>query len=443
MVVLVDGEHHPPVLQAAIDELCAAGARVVGAADLGGEEKRGTATSGLSVEVVRAEGPIGSLVAALDRFAPNAVVDLSDAPVVDGPTRALLAAHALVRGVEYRGADFVFYPPPRPRMAAKPSIAVIGTAKRAGKTAVAAAAARTLTSAGRRPVLVTMGRGGPPEPEVIDPATTSLDPSALLARAAAGRHAASDHLEDAVTSGVVTIGTRRAGGGLAGTPAASTFPAGVELANARPEELVVLEGSGTAIPPVHADATICVVPGAADAALALDHLGALRVLLADLVVVTVVPVPPPSGVAALPDPADLIDRVRSIAPRVPVLSSLLRPWPLEPVEGRSVFFATTAPETVAAWQASELASRHGARISGWTGDLARRDRLERALASAEAEVLVTELKAGAVEVAARAALDRGMEVVFCDNRPDPPEAFDAAVLTIADRAAEQFAMGAP
>ena len=33
------------------------------------------------------------------------------------------------------------------------------------------------------------------------------------------------------------------------------------------------------------------------------------------------------------------------------------------------------------------------------------------------DVLVTELKGAAVDVAARAALDRGAEVVFADNRP--------------------------
>ena len=162
-------------------------------------------------------------------------------------------------GLPYRGAGFSFEVPPRPRLAAKPSIAVIGTGKRTGKTAVAAELARSLTGAGRPPVIVAMGRGGPAEPEVVDPATFDLSPEALLALARSGRHAASDHLEDALTAGVVTVGTRRCGGGLAGEPASATFAAGVELANERPEELLILEGSGTSIPPVHADATICVV----------------------------------------------------------------------------------------------------------------------------------------------------------------------------------------
>jgi len=447
VVVLVDGEHHPSVLRGVVDDLRAAGVEVVGAADLGGSEKRGLGALRLGVDVVDGTDPLGALVAALDGFAPDGIVDLSDAPIADGPTRDLLAAHALARGVEYRGADFVFRPPPRPRVAAKPSLAVIGTAKRAGKTAIAAAAARALAGAGRTPVLVTMGRGGPAEPELIDPRTTPLDARALITRARTGRHAASDHVEDALTAGVVTIGTRRAGGGLGGTPASSTFVEGVELANRRPEPFMVLEGSGSAIPPVHADVTVCVVPGAATVETTIAHLGAVRLLLADLVVVTVGPVPSPTGA---PEEAtevlersglhsELVDRIRSLVPAVPLLPTMLRVQPLASVEGRTVFFATTAPEPVAAWQASELASRHRAQVTGWTGELAHRDRLERDLATAQAEVLVTELKAGAVEIAVETALDRGMEVVFCDNKPDPSDELDDAIQALAQRAVDAFA----
>ena len=262
--MLVDGEHYPAVVRAAVEELRASGRKVVGAALLGGAEKIPAAVgaeepggSGVSPgenygveEVVAGESPLGALLAGLDRFAADEVVDLSDQPVLDARTRLLLAAHTLARNVPYRGAGFAFEVPPRPRRATKPSIAVIGTGKRTGKTAVAAELARTLAAGGRRPVLVAMGRGGPVEPEVVDPASFDLSPEALLALARSGRHAASDHLEDALTAGVVTVGTRRCGGGLAGEPASATFAAGVELANERPEELLIFEGSGTAIPPV-------------------------------------------------------------------------------------------------------------------------------------------------------------------------------------------------
>ena len=53
----------------------------------------------------------------------------------------------------------------------------------------------------------------------------------------------------------------------------------------------------------------------------------------------------------------------------------------------------------------------------FSSHLADRAALEQDLASAPPfDVLLTELKAAAIDVAARRALDRGAEVVFVDNR---------------------------
>src|SRR4051794_9995770 len=287
----------------------------------------------IGVPVVVGDNPAQGLAAALERFRPDVVIDLSDEPVVDARSRLRLAAQALLAGIPYQGADFRLDPPPRPRVATKPSIAVIGTGKRTGKTAVSAHLARTLAAAGRAPLVVAMGRGGPPEPELIDPATFDLSPAGLVALAGSGRHAASDHLEDALMARVATIGTRRCGGGLAGAPVDSTFSAGVELANPRPEKLLVLEGSGSAVPPVHADATVCVVPATADVELVAGYLGAYRLLRADLVVVTMAE----HGARAV------VDAVRGVNPHVDLVETVLRPTPLQPLAGRRVFYATTAP----------------------------------------------------------------------------------------------------
>src|SRR5205814_8828379 len=120
------------------------------------------------------------------------------------------ASRALAAGLPYIGADFRFDPPVLEPFAL-PSIAVIGTGKRVGKTAVTAHLARLLAR-DRDVVVVAMGRGGPAEPELIETPPTVDD---LLALAHEGRHAASDHLETAILAGVVTIGCRRCGGGLA------------------------------------------------------------------------------------------------------------------------------------------------------------------------------------------------------------------------------------
>src|SRR6185295_156314 len=151
-------------------------------------------------------------------------------------------------GLPYLGADFRLDPPFEGPPLAVPSVAVIGTGKRTGKTAIGGEVARTAAAMGRAPIVVAMGRGGPLEPQVAEAGSVTLEHLLELVRA--GEHAASDYLEDAVTTGVTTIGARRAGGGLAGRPFATNVRAAAELAVARSPGLVVLEGSGSAIPPV-------------------------------------------------------------------------------------------------------------------------------------------------------------------------------------------------
>lgn len=421
-------------MRAAIERLPAVvpGAEVTAAVLLGGGEKLAGPLE-LGVPVI--EGPTAhdALAAALARFAPELVFDLSDEPVVDARSRLRLATQALLAGVAYQGADFRLDPPPRPRVATKPTVAVIGTGKRTGKTAVSAQLARALAVDGRPPVVVAMGRGGPPEPEVIDPHRFDLSAAGLVALAASGRHAASDHLEDALMAGVVTIGTRRCGGGLAGAPVDSTFAAGVELANGRPESLLVLEGSGAAVPPVHADATVCVVPATADPELVAGYLGAYRLLLADLVVVTM----------AEERGGGVVEAIRSVAPTVDLVETVLRPFPLEPIAGRRVFYVTTAPSSAGGVLTTHLEDGHGAKVVGTSHNLARRPQLAVDLDQMHgADIMLVELKAAGVDMAAKMALERGMDVVFCDNRvvtTGGDESFEALVLKTATRAEKRFA----
>ena len=122
-----------------------------------------------------------------------------------------------------------------------------------------------------------MGRGGPPEPELIERPPTVHE---LVARSRAGRHAASDHLETAAVAGVPTIGCRRAGGGLAGAVSASNVSAGARLAASRAPDLVIFDGSGAAIPPVATDRRILVVGAKQDAD---AYLNTYRRLISDLV----------------------------------------------------------------------------------------------------------------------------------------------------------------
>ena len=467
ILVLIDGEHYPPVVRATIEQIPSRipGAEVVGAALLGGGEKLATKSIGdlagdlgLGVPVVRGDGCEAALAEGLRRFAPDLVVDLSDEPVLDPRQRLGLAARTLAAGAGYRGADFDLSPPPRPRIATKPSVAVIGTGKRTGKTAVSASLARLLAGRGTPPVVVAMGRGGPPEPELVDPATFDLTAAGLVALAGSGRHAASDHFEDALMAGVVTVGTRRCGGGLAGAPFDSTFAAGVKLADGRSESLLVLEGSGSAIPPVYADATICAVPATADPELVTGYLGAYRLLLSDLIVVTMsepssanlgeLGVGAPKGTRyshSVPD--SLEECVRRLVPGVPVVQTVLRPFPLEPISGQRVIYVTTAPASANEVLVDHLERQHGCSVVGSSHHLADRPALASDLMTApDAEVMLVELKAAAVDLVARIALDRGMRITFCDNRVvsmGGDGTFDDLALRTADLAVARHASARP
>ncbi|CAN5726131.1 cyclic 2,3-diphosphoglycerate synthase [soil metagenome] len=445
-LVLVDGEHFPPVVSAAIDTLpCRIpGCVVVGAALLGGTEKLRGGPPALGVPLVGGPTPDDALVVGLARFALELVFDLSDELVVDDRSRLRLACRVLAAGAAYQGADFRFDPPPRPTIATKPTVAVIGTGKRTGKTAVCAHLARVLAANGRPPVIVAMSRGGPAEPELVDPSTADLSVAGLLALADAGRHAASDHLEDALVARLATVGTRRCGGGLAGAPFDDTFAAGVRLADARHEELLLLEGSGRAIPPVHADVTVCVVPADADPELVTGYAGAFRLLLSDVVVITLaeasIDQPLPDGMGDRVGTA-LERSIRALVPGARVITTVFWPVPVAPIDGRRIVFATTAPPRASDLLRSHLEANHGCTVVGMTHHLAEPSRLRADLeAMGEADILVVELKAAAIDVAARFGVERGMEVVFCDNRVVSiagGEPFDELASAVADLAVDR------
>ncbi len=122
---MIDGEHYAPVVRDALVELPY---DIVGCVLVGGTEKlRGGEDYGVPL--------IASLEEAIAELSPDVVLDLSDEPVLGPPARFRLAARVLALGIPYEGADFRF-DPPRFEPISRPSIAVIGTGKRVGKTAV-------------------------------------------------------------------------------------------------------------------------------------------------------------------------------------------------------------------------------------------------------------------------------------------------------------------
>ncbi len=415
VVALIDGEHYPPVVRAA---LAALGAEydIVTAAFIGGTEKvDASAEDAYGVPVVFASTAEEALRTAIARYSPHAVVDLSDEPIVSSADRFRLASIALGAGVSYRGADFLFTPP-SPKLALRtPTLAIVGTGKRVGKTGFSAYVARTLKARGNRVVVLAMGRGGPAEPELIRGDEVALSTTDLLALAAQGKHASSDNYEDAVMSRVATVGCRRCGGGMAGDTFFSNVPQGARLADGLGMDLVMLEGSGAAIPPVAADATVLVIGAAQGPGYVRDYFGPFRLARADAVVLTGAEEP-------LVTPSEVETMLAAIAmqrPDLPVASVGFRPAPLTSVEGKRVFFATTAPAVLLPRLVAHLEAEHGCTVVAASPHLSNRTLLRADLEAAAGtfDVLLSELKAAAIDVVAAAGVQAGVPTVLCDNVP--------------------------
>jgi cyclic 2,3-diphosphoglycerate synthase len=391
-VAVIDGEHYAPVVRDALAELPYdfAAAYLAG----GTEKLRGDDEYGVPV--------LDDLEEALAEYEPGVVVDLSDEPVLGPHERFRLASRVLARGLPYVGPDFRLEPPPLDPFPL-PSLAVIGTGKRMGKTAVAGYVARLLAEE-RDVVVVSMGRGGPPNPEVAEVRPEVED---LLELSRGGLHAASDYLETAALSGVVTVGCRRCGGGLAGATATSNVAAGGQVAAARSPELVIFDGSGAAIPPVATAKRVLVAGAHQPSEIVAGYLNAYRILVSDLVLLTMAE----EGSRH----EELQAAISQVKSEIPVIACVLRPRPISSVAGRRVAFFTTAPEEAHDVLAENLRAEHGADVVGVSGNLARRDQLRADIDRLEAEVYLVEIKAAAIDVVAEEAERRGVELVFADN----------------------------
>ena len=416
-LALIDGEHYAPTVR---DALAALPYEFVGAVVVGGTEKlREGGDYGVAV--------VEDLDAGLRELEPDLVLDLSDEPVLGPRARFRLASRVLAAGVPYVGADFRLDPPPFEPFPA-PSVAVFADGKRAGKTAVSAHVARLLAR-DRDLVAVAMGRGGPEIPEVAEPGLSLED---LLELSRRGRHAASDYLEIAVVAGVPAIGCRRCGGGLAGALATSNVLLGAELALERSPDLVLFDGSGAAIPPIAVGKRLLVTSTFNDPAVVTGYLNAYRILLADLVLITMADEGTPHEALAA--------AIRDVSPDVPVIATMLRPRPLGPVAGKRVAYFTTAQLASHERLARDLREQHSADVVSVSGNLSNRAALSADLVGLDAEVYLTEIKAAGIDVVAEKGSARGIEVVLAANDvvplPGQPE-LEPALRALAEAASAE------
>jgi cyclic 2,3-diphosphoglycerate synthase len=427
---LIDGEHYPPVvldaMQSVRDSL---GAEGVAAAFLGGTEKLKEGTD-YGVPLVTGEDPASAVQKALSEHTVDVVVDLSDEPVVGYRERMRIASLALAAGARYLGSDFELRPPEFREVSTKPALAVVGTGKRVGKTAVSGYLARLLAREGFDPGVVSMGRGGPPRPEVIEGHKLEVGSEYLLEALERGSHAASDYYETAALSRVTTVGCRRCGGGLAGEPFVSNVLEGARIANTLDTGVTLFDGSGAAMPPVEVERRVLVAGAHQDPEYITGFLGAYRLYVSDLLLLTMSEEP----MASEEKVASIVEGVREVKPDLAVIPVVFRPRPVGEIEGLRVAYVSTAPPAVLDKLARHLEERYGCEVVATSGNLSDRKRLGEDLdAMAEADVYLTEIKAAAVDVVTRRGAEEGKPVFYCDNDP-VGEGLDEELLRVAREA---------
>jgi len=450
-IALIDGEHYPNVVREALDEISQR-FDLKAAVFLGGTEKIDTSLAGdaqqneYGVPVFLHEDALEAFNLAVARHSPEVVVDLSDEPVLGYRERFRFASFALAAGAEYQGADFILSPPSFHKLSAKPAISIIGTGKRIGKTAISGFVSREISEAFDRTgkqdgvVVIAMGRGGPPDPEIIAGSDRNIGAAELLKYSRQGRHAASDYFEDAVLSAVTTVGCRRCGGGLAGMPYVSNVVEGAAMAEKLPADLLIFEGSGSALPPIEVDKVICVAGADQPYEYLLGYLGTYRMLISDMVVLTMCEEPLADRVKV----EKIINGIKALKPGIEVVPTVLRPKPDGELQGKRVAYFTTAQGEVVNHITEFISRTYDCAVDFVSTELADRKKLRAELAAIPEEavdVFLTEIKAAAIDVVTEEADHRGTEVVFCDNVPvevDGEERLADLLAKLAEQAIEDF-----
>ena len=431
---LIDGEHYPPVVLDAMQSVRESmGAEGVAAAFLGGTEKIKEGTD-YGVPLISGKDPVSAVGKALSEHEVDVVVDLSDEPVIGYRERMRIASLSLAAGARYVGSDFELRPPELRDVSTKPSLAVIGTGKRVGKTAISGYLARLLAKEGYAPGVVSMGRGGPREPEVIEGHKMEVGSAYLLEALERGAHAASDYYETAALSRVITVGCRRCGGGLAGEPFVSNVLEGAEIANGLDTGITVFDGSGAAMPPVAVGRRVLVAGAHQDPEYITGFLGAYRLILSDLLLLTMSEEP----MASPEKVRGIIEAVAEVKPELRVIPTVFRPRPVGDLEGLRVAYVSTAPPAVLDKLSRHLEERYGCEVVAASGNLSDRRALARDLDAVKgADAYLTEIKAAAVDVVTRRGSDEGKPVLYCDNDP-VGEDLDASLLELARSAMEDY-----
>ncbi|MCX6346398.1 MAG: 2,3-diphosphoglycerate synthetase [Actinobacteria bacterium] len=415
LIAIIDGEHYPQITFDAIEvlkkefpgEFC-------GIIFLGGTEKitTGNFTDFFNDKVFVIKNFLTDFPAALDRFKPDLVYDLSDEPVVNYRIRMTIASFCFFKKASYMGPDFLFKYEKKLYETKNPSISIIGTGKRIGKTAISSFIARLFKKNALDVLIVAMGRGGPKDPQLLRGEEINISPQYLLSLSSKGLHASSDYIEDAMMSRITTIGCRRCGGGFGGKVFLSNVSEGAKLADSLNPDVIILEGSGASVPEVQTFKTICVVGANQNWDEITGYLGIYRILVSDLVILTNCEKP----LATREEINNLENNIKTINPSINIYRSIFRPEPLGNIENKKVVVAMTAKSIIEDKIKKYIEKKFNCTVVGITFNLSNRPLLKKDLESyTDYDTVLTELKAASVDVVTDFALKSGKEIIYMNN----------------------------
>ncbi|MBC7332951.1 MAG: 2,3-diphosphoglycerate synthetase [Actinobacteria bacterium] len=418
VVALIDGEHYPQVTLDAITILKELyPGKVKGIIFMGGTEKLVVSDleSYFGEKVFTVRSLEQDFIKALDYFNPDLIFDLSDEPVVNYCTRMKIASLCFAKKCSYMGPDFWFKYEDRDFVSSLPTIGIIGTGKRIGKTAISAFVSKFFSREEKKKVcVVAMGRGGPAVPEVLKGDSQEITPQYLLELSNRGFHASSDYIEDALMSKIPTIGCRRCGGGFGGKTFTSNVREGILEAEMLNPDLIIVEGSGASLPDVVTDVNICVTGAYQDWESLVGYLGIYRLMLADLVVLTMCEEP----LASEEDIDFLTRKIREVNPGAPIIKSIFRPQPLSDITSKKVFITMTAKEGICSKIKNYVEKKFNCNVVGISFNLSNREKLRKDLEEISGyDLVLTELKAASVDIVTDFAIKSGKQIVYMNNIP--------------------------
>jgi cyclic 2,3-diphosphoglycerate synthetase len=216
---------------------------------------------------------------------------------------------------------------------------------------------------------------------------------------------------------------------------------GAEITNELSNNFVIFEGSGASVPPIKTDGWLLAIGAYQPVETIINYMGAYRIRKSDLIVLTMCE----EHTLSIVKSKEIVNFIRRVNPEADIANIIFRPRPQKSIKGKKVLYATTASESVGEILKEYLEKTFDCEVVGMTHRLSNRKELVHEIQDIEKknpniDVLLTELKAAAIDVAANVFHDK-MEIVFCDNEPlqiDGDFDLKRMILDLADIAIERF-----